>query len=378
MNIEMHFKRLLAPFGALWLILAVLWGGIAPGSAAADVPLDGHGFFIADDDGATLENPAYLPSMGDRFARLRPEAFRLMIPWNAKEGPPAGVEEGHPNYKRYEERQKWLARTHAMIDRAEVYGVDTIILTLRSNTHREYPNMADDFFLPTPFRYEFEAAKVVKEFAGKVDVWGGINEPNLWPRYEGACCRRIPVATLVHFQASIAEIVNVWEEAGTPVTSPDFNDETAKWEPYVENFKSAFQNSSYPGDGFGNVAAFHPYSAVNTEDLSTVNKYAKIVPGTRPIWVTEAGVHYNSETKGGMRYNSTPATHAAKVAWMTNKADGLASQDRVTRIGYYHMRDHNPEWDSALLNEDQTPRPAWNVWCAASHNGAATHADCSS
>ncbi|HYP55143.1 MAG TPA: FG-GAP-like repeat-containing protein [Solirubrobacterales bacterium] len=302
--------------------------------------------------------------MGEGFGRLKPEVFRLMLPWNSKEGPPAGVLPGHPNYWRYEQRQKWIARTHAMIDRARTHGVDTIVVTLRSNTHRDYPASGADLFLPSVAKYEQEVTKVIQEFALKVDVWGGVNEPNLWPTFEGNCCRKIPAATLAEYQSRFAGAVNTWDSSALD-TSPDFSDNTENWKSYVEEYKAEWAKRYGAGGAFANVAALHTYGAIQAMSLQKVNEYAGMLPAGKEIWVTEAGAHF-----------TTPQAQAQKVAWMTNGASGLASHDRVTRIAYYHMRDHNSAWDTALMEENQAPRPAWYTWCAAAHGNNGSHPDC--
>jgi FG-GAP-like repeat/Glycosyl hydrolase catalytic core len=330
----------------------------ASGPASADAPLNGTGFFIADDDGATFNDPTQMPALGTDFKRLSPQVYRLLVIWNAKEGPPAGKGPGTPEYSRYENRLKWVARAHAVIKKAKEQGVQQIIVTLRANGSGDLGSSSPDAYMPNSVKYELEAAKVVKEFAGEVDVWGGINEPNLWPQSDGTGTRAIPVSTLVEYQASIAEIVNVWDSSAM-VTSPDFNDQTEHWKEYVEDYKTN-------GGGFGNVAAFHPYKAVEEKSMTRPNQYAAIVPSGRNIWVTEAG----SRPFGNLTAQNE------RVQWMTNTSTGLASQDRITRIGYYHMRNHNPSWDSALLNEDLSPRPAWRTWCAAAHGNRPGDSDC--
>lgn len=346
------------------LALAVAVAALAlPAQVAADVPQTGTGFFVADDDGATFHNPADMPSLGEGFKRLNPQVFRLMLIWNAMEPAPANATP--EQVTRAQNRAKWVARTHAMIKRAREQGVTQIILTLRDNGESFFDtgSASPDAYLPSATKYETEVAKVVKEFAGEVDVWGGINEPNLWVQSDGNGNRAIPVSTLVDYQASIAEVVTVWDPTAM-VTSPDFNDETSNWKTYVENYKAA-------GGGFGNVAAFHPYKAAATSSLTTVNEYAAIVPAGRNIWATEVGVKPPVTSIG-----KDVAAQATKAHWMIDTVNGLASVDRLTRIGYYHVRDHNPAWDSALLYNDLRRRPAWYTWCAAAHGGNLSHPDC--
>jgi hypothetical protein len=325
-----------------------------PNHAAADVQRNGWGFGIADDDGATFDNPANTPQLESGFRLLQPRFFRTMLIWNGYEGVSANATQAEKD--RSTRRAKWIARTYAVIDRAKAQGAQEILLTLRENDAMDYGSSPDPY-IPTPAKYEAEIAKVVKNFASRVDIWGGANEPNLWYGPNGN--RKVPVATLVGYQAALANVVNQYDPTAL-VTSPDFNDQTPNWLTYVNEYKAAC-------GGFGNIAAFHPYADAESGTTTRTNQYAAAVPSGRNIWLTEVGV----------RTNGNLANQNTRVQQMVNPNSGLASLDRVTRIAYYHMRwDGNPAWDSGLLEQNQMPRPAWYTWCAVTHNDSAGNPDC--
>ncbi len=341
------------------LLLATLVLTIVVSPASADPSRDGYGLFIADDE-TNWGDPSTAVNISDDFSNLNPKLYRLQIIWNAKEPAPANPTQAQIDSAA--QRAAWVVRTHALIDAAKLRGVENIVLTLRAN---HAGNVGTGGYVPTATRYELEARKVVQDFASKVDVWGGINEPNLWKTGANST-GAIPVSTLVDYQAGFTEVVDHWDSSAT-ITSPDFNDETANWNGYATNYQNA-------GGGWGDVAAFHPYAAAATQNLSTINQYAAIVPGNRDIWVTEVGTHFNGN----------PAAQAVGVEWIAKgqaqcpnaNACSLASHDRVKRIAYYHMRDNNPTWDTALLNADLTRRLAWYKWCSAAHGDNAAHGDC--
>ncbi len=343
-----------------WLLIAV--AGILPmlclaasQQASGNTTRDGWGLFVADDDW-DFTNPSYtMPSLEDHFAKLGPKVFRLQIVWNAME--PAPAQATADQLAKANQRAIWVTRTHAMIDRAKLRGASQIILTLRAN--HVGGTAADDGtggFVPSAVRYETEIKKVVDEFASKVDVWGGINEPNLW-QTSATTVGAIPASTLVDYQDSLAEVVGLWDPTAQ-WTSPDFTDheDSPNWDTYVQSYENA-------GGSWGHYAAFHPYKAITNQSLSTVTTFAGIVPSNKDIWVTEAGAEYLGD----------PVGQNNRAWWM---AHVLAAQTRVKRIAYYNMRGGGTNWDTGLLDANFVRRPAWYTWCAAAHNDNLGHADC--
>jgi hypothetical protein len=327
--------------------------------ASADVSRNGYGFGIADDDGAAFHNPTDIPSLGENFRLLQPRFFRTMLIWNGYEGAPSGA--SAEQIARKDRRAQWVTRTYHMIDRAKAQGAQEIVLTLRENDSMDYGSASPDPYLPSPTKYEAEIAKVVQNFATRVDVWGGANEPNLWWGANGN--RKVPVATLIQYQAALRRVVSQYDTTAR-ITSPDFNDQTPNWKPYVEEYLE-------DGGGFGDIAAFHAYADAQGGTTTTTTEYAEIVPSGRDIWLTEVGLRPSLTSVGGLEGQN------GRVQQMVDAISGLASLDRVTRIAYYSMRwDGNPAWDSGLLDQGLTRRPAWFTWCAATHGDVPGHPDC--
>jgi hypothetical protein len=324
------------------LTCVLVCAGAAATSVSATVPHSGWGLSIADDE-THWEDLNYLPNLEDGFARLRPKVFRLQTIWNTM-----------APYN-----DTWRQRTHKQIDRALLHGAEQIILTVRSNNPA---NVGPDpyRYFPTPAEYEVEIGKLVTEFAGKVDVWGPANEPNgAWRPWNapGGAAQLDPVTLAGYYQAMQRQVA-ARDDGQALMTSPDFLDRgnLAPISAYVNAYTVA-------GGGWGNAAAWHPYNGVIHGSLQTTNDFASLVPGNRPIWVTEIGAHYADD----------PLAQNSRVSWIINT---LGSHPRVARIGYYHMRDNNPDWDTALLDSDNQPRPAWYTWCKAAHGDNASHSDC--
>ncbi|NLT06261.1 MAG: hypothetical protein GXY03_08110 [Solirubrobacterales bacterium] len=356
------------PLRLLFAVALVL--ALAAPPATADVPRDGSGFAIADDE-TDWENPAAAVNLGAQFERLRPAVYRLQIPWNALEPAPLGASAGE--LERASNRSAWRWRTHALIDAARARGATEIVLTLRANNDS---TVGRGGYVPPVAVHAAEVARVVADFAPKVDAWGVANEPNLWQVGDDAHrdIGRIPTAALVTYQDNLAAALAAHDPSALR-TSPDFNDETRDWLGYVRAYSRA-------GGDWGDVAALHPYGAVAsyaaTGDpvaaLRGIEDYARAVPPGLDIWATEVGAHHTGD----------PARQAAAVDWLATGQDGCAStapcspasHDRFTRILYYHVRDHSDSWDTALVESDLTPRPAWTVWCAAAHGDRPDHPDC--
>ncbi len=133
---------------------------------------------------------------------------------------------------------------------------------------------------------------------------------------------------------------------------------------YLRQFRAA-------GGELGAALAWHPYSGVNRRDMTSTVDIAAEVPGL-PIWVTEIGAA--GQIPGGRFERAGETYQRDTVDWMLGP--GLASHPQVERIYYWHMLDHNPVWDTALVRADGSPRPAWRSWCAAAHGDDPSHPDC--
>lgn len=354
--------------GRAALIAVIAWSVALGTAASADVPRDGAGFGIADDETDWL-NPAAAVNLGAPFERLRPAAYRLQVPWNVSEPAPPGATA--EEVVRAANRSSWRQRTHALIDIARARGATTIVLTLRANNDSTVGKAG---YLPPPAVHAVEVARTVAEFAAKVDVWGVANEPNLWQMDDDHAMGRIPVPTLVAYQDNLRAALAAHDPTALR-TSPDFNDETREWLEYVRAYSRA-------GGDWGDVAAIHPYGAVaryaETGDaaaaMAGIEQFARAVPPGLEIWATEVGAHHDGD----------PERQAAAVAWLAAGQESCpspppcspASHDRIARLLYYHVRDHSSTWDTALVERDLSPRPAWAEWCAASHGDDRDHPDC--
>jgi hypothetical protein len=345
----MNIRRCLPRALAVMALLVAL----APATASAAVSESGWGFSIADDYTPDWSDPDYFPQFGSGFQRLDPKVFRLQVVWNAMEG---GTD---PNAIK---RKQWRERTHGMIQKAKERGVELIILSLRGN----YPdNVGADGYFGNSSAYYAKIKPLVQEFADEVDIWSPANEPNAkWrpdnaPGGGQALSAEYAAAYYLRMREAVASY-----DPGAYITSPDFLDSPG-FKGYVETYKSYIP----PGiPKWGNAAAFHPYRGVEQSasgGIWTTDTFASLLPSEFPIWITEVGAHAD---KFGI------AGQAQQVSWIVNT---LGGHPNVTRISYYDMLDRPITWDTALLNEDHSPRPAWYTWCAAAHGGDATHPDCS-
>jgi hypothetical protein len=333
-------RNLLALAAALSLVLAC---ALAPCASAAS-SRDGFGLFVADDDW-DFANPGALPALGDDFARLRPEAFRLQTVWNTVHRP------------------EWLARTRAMIAHARLQGARQIVVTLRSSNPA---NLGPEGYFPTPEQYRAKVEPLVRQLAGLVDVWGPANEPNVaWrPKDDPAGQAPLDPVVLAGYYTAFHDVVRRHDPTAL-VTSPDFLDagSLASFDEYVRTYSAAAV-----GGGWGDVVAFHPYGDVEraadpAAPATFTDALAALIPPDKEIWVTEVGAHYAGDPDG----------QAARVEWI---ADVLANHPRVARVAYYNMRGGGSAWDTGLFDADFARRPAWYAWCAATHGDDPTHPDC--
>lgn len=331
-------RRVLRAVAILALVLAC---AVPP--ATATTPRDGSGLFVADDDW-DFANPGALPALGHGFAKLGPRAFRLQTVWNTVDRP------------------EWMARTEAMIAHARLQGAEQIVVTLRSNNPA---NVGPEGYFPTADEYRAKVEPLVQRLAGAVDVWGPANEPNIaWrPKEAPGGQAPLPPVALAGYYIAFHDTVRRHDPTAT-ITSPDFLDagSLASFDDYLRTYSAAAEG------GWGDVVAFHPYGDVKRADhpdapATFTDALARLIPSDRDIWVTEVGAHHDGD----------PAAQAARVEWI---AYVLASHPRVRRIAYYNMRGGGLEWDTGLLDGDFRRRPAWYVWCAATHGDDPRHPDC--
>lgn len=323
--------------------LLLAWAS-APAPASAASSRDGGGLFVADDDWDHA-NPGALPALGGDFERLRPRVFRLQTIWNTVDRP------------------EWLIRAEAMIARARSRGAGEIVLTLRSNNP---VNVGPEGYFPTPAEYRAKVEPLVRRLAPQVDVWGPANEPNIaWrPKEDLAGQAPLDPVTLAGYYGALRDVAREHDPTAL-ITSPDFLDagSLAAFTEYVTTYSAAA-----PGGGWGDVAALHPYgdvkrAVVPDSPAAFTDAFAALIPPDHDIWVTEVGAHHEGD----------PSAQAARVRWI---ADVLANHPRVARVAYYNLRGGGLDWDTGLFDGDFARRPAWYVWCAATHGDDPTAPDC--
>jgi hypothetical protein len=329
---------------ALIAILGVTGVAVgAPTAAWAVFPRDGFGFGVADD--SYLSPGAQIP--GD-FSILGPKTFRLQVHWNAVRVP-----------GEIENARSWIAQARA-------HGAQQIVVTFKENDDApcEEP--------PSVSCYSQAIAPAIQALANDVDVWGPANEPNLgdaWlPNVAGA-------QRLAQYWAVFNFILA--SPNGDPTAkrlSPEFQDRSdlGSIATYVNAYKQA-------GGGFGDYAGFHPYWGLHSTTAVTVSDLLEFLPPTTPVWITEVGAFGKKPAHtGSPAINDSEADQARRVNWLLNDPHGLAQHPRVARINYYHLRasaDPNA-WDTGLSRADGSPRPAWFMWCAATHQNNASPVPC--
>jgi putative glycosyl hydrolase len=309
----------------LALISLVLAASIAA-PAQATAPDDGYGHAIADDSAFNTGNPG--PVWGQWFDRLRVKAFRLQLHWNANSTD--------------------ITKAQQLIDYVRARGVTSVLVTFKKNGA-----------MPTPQQYANGISPVVAALASRVDVWGPANEPNggdkFFPDGSGA-------DVLGQVWKSFKFVVKYYDPTAL-LTSPDFVDNYNR-SPIDQQY--IFRYIAYGGE-WGDIVAFHPYWGVHFETTSTTLDIMQYTTNT-PVWITEVGAFGKNTHSGHPLIDDSPSIQYGKVYWLDNT---LATLSRVKRVYYYQMNGQD-DFDTGLLNfTDHSPRPAWNLWCIATHGNQA-------
>jgi len=344
-------RMALRPRGRVLVALAFAVLAALPASASADVGPGGFG--IADD----LHRPSV--SLDDTFDDLAPRSFRLNATWTALDDP------------------GYLAQLQDRIDQANAAargpgGMEiTVSFTVPPQTW-EGVTLTGQAWLD-------QVKPAIDRFAGDVEWWSPMNEPNL----KGWTFTPTGARMLAEFSRQLNGFL-LQAHPADRLISPDFLDHynadgTIKRHPagdsFVQRYVMHFANA---GGLFGSAVAWHPYGAVRRKSMASTEDLVATLTATAaaslPIWVTEAGAHVDDNSIPGQ----TEAVQDAQVKWMTDTVSGLASHDRVTRIHYYNMREE-PDfgsatcqalagfpWDTGLVRACGERRPAWYTWCLAS------------
>jgi hypothetical protein len=323
-------------FGLLAALAIASALSASPSSAA--VPRNGWGFAIADSGSI----PA---ALGPSFARLEPKAFRFMVPWNAwtPQGPTPAVQ-----------------AAHAVIATARAQGVRQIVVSFDDDD----PNSPG---VPSERDYATAVEGFVREFAGAVDAWGPVNEPNCGGGWEDLADTAGAQQTAAYYQ-QMSSARAAWDPTAR-LLSPDICDTfagsaAAEW---IAAYRAA-------GGGFGDVIALHPYRDAHAKTLSQTDAVLTAIGEDKPVWATEVGGMIRNANRGVF---ADEAFQHDRVSWITTV---LAGHPRIERVFYYHMHGvpeapENP-WDSGLVHPDSTPRPAWYAWCSAAHDDDPHHPQC--
>jgi hypothetical protein len=328
------------------LILICLACTLGPAAGAhASVP-DGSGFGIADND--------HIPSrsLDASFVLLRPQHFRFIVPWDVLDDP--GIR----------------AQVADRIGLARAAGAREIAISFG-------PPVAA---VGAPVWLD-RVARFVGAFSPSVAWWSPANEPN----HPSAGWISTPegAAKLAQYSLGLEALLAIKHPTDRQL-SPDLHDDYARDNlvrrdeggvSSVERYVRAFVDS---GGTLGDAVAWHPYDGAMRQSLdSTVDLLDNALPPDAPfdVWVTEVGgILERHDSSGALAIALTPEQQNAVVSFITGP---LAALPRISRISYYHVRDHNPVWDSALVDELGARRPAWYTWCAARHGGGADP-DCAS
>jgi hypothetical protein len=344
----MKIKRYLIA-GSTLLALALALGSAGP--ASATVPHTPFGLGIGDDDAIGSATMPPVSINNAYFDRLDPKIFRFQIYWDAGKA-------GNEVYlTRAKEEIKRVREDHLHSDG----GVVNVLATFKRHVINGVAAK------PSNAEYKAEITKVVQALASGVDVWGPANEVNggeAWlPEGSGAI-------KAAEYSKSLAQVVAAYDPTALR-TSPDFHDR--KDLGTISSYITAFKNA---GGDWGNAAAFHPYHGIGQKSNNTVEDIENLAPAGMPVWITEVGAYGI-----GAGYTGTQAQQAESLGWLLNGQagnPGVGNLPEVARIYYYHMQGKasGATWDTALLNQDLTPRPVWYTYCAAVHGDNSGHADC--
>jgi hypothetical protein len=325
----------------LVVVITTVLAGV-PAASHGAVPRNGEGFALADD--TYFNFPSDPPTFrataenwyGGTFADLAPASFRFQILWNAD---PLLVE-----------RAKMLA------DYVRSQGVTQVVVTFKKNGPA-----------PDASTYGASVRNIVSQLASRVDAWGPANEPNRGARWlPGTDGARLLAGYWSEFNAALDGL-----DPSALRLSPEFVDrrDLGSVGPYVRAYAKA-------GGGFGHVIGWHAYWGLHGTTRATTDDLLNSVPADLPVWITEVGA-FGTNTNGSTIIEDGETVQQGKLTWLVNDPNGLAAHPRVARIYHYHVRDTGqPDWDSALLRNDGTRRPAFYTWCYASHGDDPTSADC--
>jgi len=321
---------------------------LAAESSPAQAPHDGLGFGIADSDDYVAE------AMGYRFAAVAPKTFRFIVPYNAVEDLVA------------------ISRTAERLARARAAGVEQIAVSFGARGG-DSPELG--FHRPSVSEWIGLVRQFIDRFDAEVDVWGPANEPNAGVGWLAGAHGDGPRKLAGYFRALESEL----ELRGGHdlLMSPEFHDDydgqaldrrethalhgasdpRSDLHHYLDHYRAAL-------GGFGDFIGWHPYSGVRRLSLESTEDLLASTSPELPVWISEVGAVVSAPRLG------IQIDRAAQDAQVRFVVERLSQLPRVVRVNYWHMINLTPGWDSALLEADGSPRPAWYTWCAAAHGNA--------
>jgi hypothetical protein len=336
-------------FAPRWLTVAVTiaLAFLAAQPARAQAPLDGTGFGVSDGDDYVAE------AMGERFAALESRTFRVLVPYDAVEDP-ALVE-----------------RTVERIDRARAAGVEEIVVSFGA---RDGDSAETGFHRPTAHEWLTLVRRFIARFDAVVDVWAPANEPNAGVGWLAGAHGDGPRKLAAYYRALAAELRR--RGGRDRLMSPEFHDqydgtlldsrETRRLHgPHDprSNLRHYLDHYLASSGGFGDYLGWHPYAGVRRTSMASTRDLLGSTSAAPPIWISEVGAVVSASRLG---IQIDLASQDAQVRFIVER---LSQLPQVARVSYWHMINLTPGWDSALVERDGTPRPAWYTWCAAAHGG---------
>ena len=262
---------------------------------------------------------------------LRPQHFRFIVPWDVLDDP--GIR----------------AQVADRIGLARATGATEVAISFGTPVAPVSPDVWLD-----------RVARYVATFSPSVSWWSPANEPN--HPSSGWMSSPEGAATLAAYSRSLSALLTITHPTDR-LLSPDFHDDygrdnlvrrDANGDSTVELYVRAFLAA---GGTLGDAVAWHPYDGAMRQSLeSTTDLLDNVLHPDAPpdVWITEVGgILERRDSDGAIKIALTSSKRTTSVS----VAGPLAAQPRVSQDQLYHMRDHNPVWDSALVDELGARRP---------------------
>lgn len=357
--------------GLIVSVVAAMGLATAPASAAALLG-------IAQDTAVTSINPFVNASwLGLGQAKAR---FRLIADYNIQ-GSASGCSTA-PDPAAPAGSATELSRVTGLIDNAYAAGAE-IVVTLR---------ITDSGAPPTVAQYGCAVRKMIQQYGTKVSYWGTLNEPNVyWPNPVRLTSPYTPYAALVasYYNRLVTEtgsaskvlgpdLVDTWDNQTDHIS---VNDNYLDHDPQtgvqeggsLEKWLDAYIAA---GGGFGAAASFHPYGAISRRTTLPITNYASHLPGSTPIWLTEAGARKKKSTDGTFKdlyvdnNKVDDSLQATQISYLLNTIGAVGGSHPVNRTYYYSL--NSDPFETGLIAQNGVVRPGYSVFCAAAGGSCTT------